>query len=134
MLSVAMAKALWKERKDAIRAMEDTWREIEEERLAEVARLRVELEGTGRSLSLSLLPMDGGLQATLPPCFDVSNLCLCRVEGGSPSFGQAAPKASRGGRQATGPPRHPWYRVIGALDAFRAHLGRLSYPLPQGGA
>jgi hypothetical protein len=64
---VVAVEALRKEREDALGAAEDTRREVKEERLAatmaenicdaaqaEAARLRTELEGMGRSLSLFL--------------------------------------------------------------------------------
>jgi hypothetical protein len=108
---VAAVEALWKEREDALVAIEDARREVEEERLAavmpenvrdvaqvEAARLRMELEGMGRSLSL-LLPTDAGLRATLPAfSFDASCPYRCRVEGGGMLLDGAASWDPRGGR------------------------------------
>lgn len=75
-LPTVVVEALWKEREDALGAIEDAWRKVKEERLVvamaenvhdmgqvEVARLREELKGMGCSLPFSL-PTESSLGAT----------------------------------------------------------------------
>lgn len=70
MLPMAAVEVLWKEREDALGATKDARREVKEERLAvvtveniqdaalaEVAHLREELKGIGRSLFPCYPPM-----------------------------------------------------------------------------
>ena len=116
-LHAVVVVALQKEPEDALGATEDARREVEEEQLGtataenihdaaqvEVAHMRMELEGMGRSLPL-FLPTNTDLRAALLVfSFDAPCPCRCKVEGGGSSLDGAAPCDSGGGGQAVGPP------------------------------